>query len=162
MSPRKIGPWFLLNRLRPYKSNCDWDSAWCGGDWELLIFSSQIHRHDEQLSSEITRLRRLVLICHWQNLIRFPKNLELDTGLPLVFQNKQMRLPLLCQRDWCDFHCLQGNFIHDLSIQEFEEELSLILLKEQEPRQSFFQRWIGGSKNEAFCKSLKLIVYGRY
>ncbi len=40
----------------------------------------------------------------------------------------------------------KGNFIHDLSIQEFEEELSLILLKEQEPRQSFFQRWIGGSK----------------
>ena len=29
---------------------------------------------------------------------------------------------------------------------KFEEELSLILLKEQEPRQSFFQRWIGGSK----------------
>ena len=40
----------------------------------------------------------------------------------------------------------KGNFIHDLSIQEFEEELSLVLLKEQEPRQSFFQRWIGGSK----------------
>ena len=40
----------------------------------------------------------------------------------------------------------KGNFIHDLSIQEFEEELSLILLKEQEPRQSFFQRWMGGSK----------------
>lgn len=40
----------------------------------------------------------------------------------------------------------KGNFIHDLSVQEFEQELSLILLKEQEPRQSFFQRWIGGSK----------------
>ena len=40
----------------------------------------------------------------------------------------------------------KGNFIHDLSVQEFEEELSLVLLKEQEPRQSFFQRWIGGSK----------------
>ena len=40
----------------------------------------------------------------------------------------------------------KGNFIHDLSVQEFEEELSLILLKEQEPRQSFFQRWMGGSK----------------
>ena len=40
----------------------------------------------------------------------------------------------------------KGNFIHDLSVQEFEQELSLILLKEQEPRQSFFQRWMGGSK----------------
>ena len=40
----------------------------------------------------------------------------------------------------------KGNFLHGLSIQEFEQELSLILLKEQEPRQSFFQRWMGGSK----------------
>jgi len=40
----------------------------------------------------------------------------------------------------------KGNFIHDLSVQEFEQELSLILLKEQEPSQSFFQRWMGGSK----------------
>ena len=40
----------------------------------------------------------------------------------------------------------KGNFIHDLSVQEFEQELSLILLKEQEPRQLFFQRWIGGGE----------------
>ena len=42
-----------------------------------------------------------------------------------------------------------------ISVQEFEEELSLILLKEQEPRQSFFQRWMEVAKNEAFCKFLK-------
>ena len=40
----------------------------------------------------------------------------------------------------------KGNFLHDLSVQEFEHELSLILLKEQEPRQLFFQRWIGGGE----------------
>ena len=36
--------------------------------------------------------------------------------------------------------------VYKRQVQEFEHELSLILLKEQEPRQLFFQRWIGGGE----------------
>lgn len=63
-----------------------------------------------------------------------------ETGRPKVFVARDTRISGAISIAY------KGNFIHDLSVQEFEQELSLILLKEQEPRQSFFQRWMGGSK----------------
>ena len=67
MSPRKIGALVSIEQTQTLQeqiaTGIPLDAVVTG---ELLInISSQIHRFMmEQLSSEITRLRRLVLICH--------------------------------------------------------------------------------------------------
>ena len=150
MSPRKIGALVSIEQTQTLQSRLRLEfplDAVVTEELLINIFIPNTPLHD---GAVIIRDNRVATACSYLPLTesnKISKEFGTRHSCHWSFQNKQMRLPFVVSEETGAISiAYKGNFIHDLSIQEFEEELSLILLKEQEPRQSFFQRWIGGSK----------------
>ena len=150
MSPRKIGALVAIQRVRTLQeyiaTGIPLDSK-ISAELLINIFIPNTPLHD---GAVIIRDNRIAVTSAYLPLTE-------RTGISKEFGTRhRAAIGLSEQTDALTFVvseetgaisiAYKGNFIHDLSVQEFEQELSLILLKEQEPRQSFFQRWIGGSK----------------
>ena len=150
MSPRKIGALVSIEQTQTLQEQIATGiplDAVVTGELLINIFIPNTPLHD---GAVISRDNRVATACSYLPLTESTKiSKEFGTrhraAIGLSEQTDALTF-VVSEETGAISIAYKGNFIHDLSIQEFEEELSLVLLKEQEPRQSFFQRWIGGSK----------------
>jgi len=150
MSPRKIGALVSIEQTQTLQEQIATGiplDAVVTGELLINIFIPNTPLHD---GAVIIRDNRVATVCSYLPLTESNKiSKEFGTrhraAIGLSEQTDALTF-VVSEETGAISIAYKGNFIHDLSIQEFEEELSLILLKEQEPRQSFFQRWMGGSK----------------
>ena len=150
MSPRKIGALVSIEQTQTLQEQIATGiplDAVVTGELLINIFIPNTPLHD---GAVIIRDNRVATACSYLPLTESNKiSKEFGTrhraAIGLSEQTDALTF-VVSEETGAISIAYKGNFIHDLSVQEFEQELSLILLKEQEPRQSFFQRWIGGSK----------------
>ena len=101
MSPRKIGALVSIEQTQTLQEQIATGiplDAVVTGELLINIFIPNTPLHD---GAVIIRDNKVATACSYLPLTesnKISKELELGIGLPLVFQNKQMRLPLLCQR----------------------------------------------------------------